>query len=276
MCGINRQVYYRDINRTEQSKTTASTVVDLVQEVRMVMPRLGTRKLYYLLQEKLGAIKIGRDKLFAILKANNLLIKQKKKYHITTDSDHPFFKYPNITTDLSINGPNQLWVSDITYIGTRKQPCYLSLITDVYSKKIVGYNVSNSLSLEGASNALKFAIKDNKATIKGLIHHSDRGLQYCSKYYQKILRRHEIKCSMTNNGDPYENSIAERINGILKQEFIIDRYNKDLAIMKKIIKEVVYTYNNYRPHSSNYMLTPNQMFVTKNRVFKGYKKIVAN
>ena len=254
----------------------ARIVVDLVQEIRIIMPRLGTRKLYYILQEKLETINIGRDKLFAILKANNLLIKQKKKHHITTDSDHPFFKYPNITENLSISGPNQLWVSDITYIGTRKKPCYLSLITDVYSKKIVGYNVSNSLSLEGASNALKFAIKDNKSTIKGLIHHSDRGSQYCSKYYQKTLRDNDIRCSMTNNGDPYENSIAERINGILKQEFIVDRYNKDLAIMRKIIKEVVHIYNNYRPHDSNYMLTPNQMFATKNRAFKGYKKIVAN
>ncbi|WP_461757444.1 IS3 family transposase [Myroides sp. LJL116] len=276
MCGINRQVYYRENTRKLQSQHIATSVVELVKEVRRVMPRIGTRKLYYKLESKLKEFGVGRDKLFSILRANKLLISKKKRFHITTDSDHPFYKFPNIVKDIEISGPNQVWVSDITYIGSREKPCYLSLITDVYSKKIVGYNVSNSLSLEGASSALKLAIKQNKGKIDGLIHHSDRGLQYCSRYYQKLLKKKVIRCSMTNNGDPYENAIAERINGILKQEFAIDTYNQELPIMKKIINQVVDIYNNYRPHDSNYLLTPNQMFATRNQKFKTYKKMVVN
>lgn len=156
------------------------------------------------------------------------------------------------------------------------KPCYLSLITDVYSKKIVGYDVSNSLDSNGVCRALNLAIKLSKVKLNELIHHSDRGLQYCSKDYQKILNKQSIKCSMTNNGDPYENAIAERINGILKQEFAIDSYNLELSVIKKLIKQIVDIYNNFRPHWSNYMMTPNQMFNTQNIVFREYKKTVAN
>lgn len=272
MCGINRQVYYRENTRKLQSQCIATKVVELVKEVRRVIPRIGTRKLYYKLESNLKGLGVGRDKLFSILRANKLLISKKKRFHITTDSDHPFYKFPNIVKDLEITGPNQVWVSDITYIGSREKPCYLSLITDVYSKKIVGYNVSNSFSLEGASSALKLAIQQNKSKIDGIIHHSDRGLQY----YQKLLKSKAIRCSMTNNGDLYENAIAERVNGILKQEFAIDTYNQELLIMKKIINQVVDIYNNYRPHDSNYLLTPSQMFTTRNQKFKTYKKMVVN
>jgi len=146
----------------------------------------------------------------------------------------------------------------------------------VYSKKIVGYNVSNTLESKGVCQALKTALNQNKGSISQLIHHSDRGIQYCSKDYQALLKKEAIKCSMTNNGDPYENAIAERINGILKHEFAIDSYNLGLATMKKLVKQVVETYNQERPHWSNYMLTPNQMFKTINIKFREYKKTVAN
>lgn len=276
MFGIDRQVYYRARSRVKINKDNATTVVALVQETRRLLPRLGTRKLYYKLREELEVLNVGRDKLFNILRANHLLIKPKRTYQITTNSHHRFRKHKNIIHNLKITKPNQVWVSDITYIGTRKKPCYLSLITDVYSKKIVGYDVSDSLALYSACKALKLAIRKNKGHLNQLIHHSDRGIQYCSNDYQDILKKMTIKCSMTNNGDPYENAVAERVNGILKQEFAIDTYNKELPIMKKIIKQVIETYNKFRPHWSNYMLTPNQMFNTENNPYRKYKKTVEN
>lgn len=223
------------------------------------MPRIGVRKLYYLLLGKLRHLKIGRDKFFDILRANHLLIHPKRSYHVTTNSHHRFRKHKNLIIDTVINRPEQVWVSDITYIGKREKPCYLSLVTDAYSKKIVGYYVADNLNAESSLNALQMAVKSRKQKSLVLIHHSDRGLQYCADDYQRVLKKHGIKCSMTNNGDPYENAVAERINGILKQEFMIDTYHQDTAIMKVIVKQAIETYNNQRPHFSNYMLTPELM-----------------
>lgn len=172
---------------------------------------------------------------------------------------------------MDITFPEQVWVSDITYIGKREKPCYLSLITDAYSKKIVGFNVADSLSTEGSLKALKMAQKSRIYKQRQLIHHSDRGLQYCSDEYQHCLERSKIKCSMTQNSDPYENAIAERINGILKQEFMIDNLHLDLPMMQQIVKEVIDIYNNKRPHCSNHMLTPNQMHMQCQLKMKTYK-----
>ena len=270
MFGLDRQVYYRRMKRTKTRQTLAQKVVSWVQDIRTVQPRLGTRKLYYLLYDQLQLLKIGRDKFFAILRANHLLITPKRTYHTTTMSHHRFRKYPNIIKDLNIYRPNQVWVSDITYIGKREQPCYLSLITDAYSKKIVGYEVSNTMCTAHVVKALKMAQKQRK-TIGKLIHHSDRGVQYCSDEYQYYLNKYKIDCSMTEKSDPYENAIAERINGILKQEFMIDTYHLDISLMKEIVAEVIWIYNNDRPHWSNHMLTPNQMHVKPNIKFKTYK-----
>ena len=171
-------------------KQTATRVVDLVNQLRLQMPRIGTRKLYYLLQEELPTLGVGRDKLFAILKANHMLIKPKRSYHITTNSHHRFRKHKNLIEHLEIRKPEQVWVADITYVGNRNNPMYLALITDAYSKKIKGYNVSNSLETTGSLKALKMAIKNRKYPYQKLIHHSDRGLQYCSNQYQKIIYNH--------------------------------------------------------------------------------------
>ena len=182
-------------------------------------------------------IKVGRDRLFKILKANHLLIKPKRQYHITTDSHHRFHKHKNIVKDLGIERPEQVWVSDITYVGTRSNPMYVALVTDAYSKKIMGYDVSDSLNASGTIRALNMAIKQRKYKEEALIHHSDRGLQYCGNDYQEVLTNKEIKCSMTEQYDPYENAVAERINGILKQEFILDVKFKDINLMQTLIKE---------------------------------------
>lgn len=235
------------------------------------MPRLGGKKLYFLLKENLKKIKVGRDQLFRILKANHLLISPKRSYHITTDSHHRFRKHKNIVCNLKINRPEQVWVSDITYVGRRENPSYLALITDAYSKKIVGFNVSNSLCVEGSLQALDMALKNRCYKEQPLIHHSDRGLQYCSNSYQELLDQNGIKASMTEKYDPYENAVAERINGILKQEFNIAKYEVKLKIKKQIISESIKIYNQQRPHLSNHMLTPNQMHKQNKIVMKTYK-----
>ncbi len=249
----------------------AQKVVALVCKVRGITPKLGGRKLYYKLQEELSALNVGRDKLFRILKANHMLIKPKRSYHITTDSHHRFRKHKNIVTNLEIIRPEQVWVSDITYVGTRKNPSYLALITDAYSKKVVGYNVSASLAVEGTVKALEMALKYRNYKDEPLIHHSDRGLQYCSNEYQALLMENKVKASMTEKYDPYENAIAERINGILKQEFDIAKNIENLELKRDLIKNAIEIYNTFRPHLSNHMLTPKEMHNQNKLRRKQYK-----
>ena len=271
MFGINRQVYYRSTKRSKASRKKAEQVIELVENIRIKMPKLGGRKLYFLLSEPLKELKIGRDKFFNILRANHLLIIPKRSYHVTTNSHHRFRKHKNLVSDYQVTKPNQVWVADITYIGNRKNPSYLSLITDAYSKKIVGHHVAENLTTEGSLLALKKAIKNQEPVLKSLIHHSDRGLQYCSDEYQRILEKNNIKCSMTQNSDPYENAVAERINGILKQEFDIDKFDVETKIKRKIVDESIKIYNELRPHFSNHYLTPNQMHKQEKLKIKTYK-----
>ena len=177
MIGIHRQDYYKAIYRRKEKRNISEQVIELVNGIRIQMPRLGTRKLYYLLSEQLKTLKVGRDKLFRILKANHLLISPKRQYHVTTNSHHRFKKHKNLVEFLEINRPEQVWVSDITYLGSRDNPMYLALVTDAYSKKIMGYNVSNSLNTQGAANALEMALKNRyylETKEDVLIHHSDK------------------------------------------------------------------------------------------------------
>ncbi len=271
MLGVNRQVYYRFIKSKLHKQTVAQKVIVLVRDIRLIMPRLGGKKLYFLLKDKLSLLKVGRDKLFRILRANHMLIIPKRNYHITTDSHHRFRKHKNLVSTMDIEEPESVWVSDITYLGTRTSPSYLALITDAYSKKIVGYDVSKSLSMDGSLRALEMAVNNRKYKENPLIHHSDRGLQYCSNEYQRLLEKNEIKPSMTEKYDPYENAIAERINGILKQEFGIAQKIKDFKVKKKLVKNAIEIYNNIRPHLSNQMLTPIQMHAQKKLRPKQYK-----
>lgn len=227
--------------------------------IRSKMPRLGTRKLYYLLKEELIScgIKIGRDVLFNFLRAEHLLVKPKRSYTKTTDSKHWMKKYPNLIKGTGIVRPEQVWVSDITYIKTASGNSYLSLVTDAYSKKVMGYELLDNLSAAGPLAALAMALKNRKYNA-GLIHHSDRGLQYCSAQYVQKLKDHNIGISMTQNGDPYENAIAERINGILKYEFLwVDGFKDHLQAMQ-VIKQSIGIYNTERPHLSCEMMTPEQ------------------
>ena len=270
--GVNRQVYYRRKKATQKKLETAEQVVSLVQEVRLQMPRIGTRKLYYLLEDQLKELGIGRDKLFAILRANQLLIKPARCYRKTTDSHHRFRKHKNLIAQVSPSRPEQVWASDITYLGSHGNYQYLALVTDTYSKKIVGYDVSSSLSAEGAIRALKMGLKQRTYLDQELIHHSDRGYQYCCDGYQNILNRKMLKCSMTESYDPYANAVAERVNGILKQEFLLDKYHVKLSLMKQMVRNSIQIYNQQRPHYSCYMKTPEQMHRQSQIKIRTYKR----
>ncbi len=200
-----------------------------------------------------------------------MLIKPERSYHITTNSHHRFRKHKNLIETLQVVRPEQVWVSDITYIGKRTNPMYLSLVTDAYSKKIMGYNVSNTLAVSGALSALKMAFSKRAYPTKELIHHSDRGLQYCSNEYQDQLTKRKIICSMTESYDPYANAVAERVNGIIKQEFLGENPDCDIEIMKSIIKQTVKIYNSKRPHLSCYMRTPEKTHQQKSMKIRTHK-----
>jgi putative transposase len=245
-------------------------VIEMVQKIRIQQPRIGTRKLYHLLASELRQLGVGRDRLFTILKANHMLIKPKKRYHVTTNSHHRFRKHRDLIDGLTPVMPEQIWVSDITYVGNRDYPMYLALVTDAYSKKIVGYNLSDSLKADGALKALRMAIKHRSYPDQELIHHSDRGFQYCCDQYQQALKRNNLRCSMTESYDPYANAVAERINGIIKHEFLLD-YQLKLESMEKLVKESIGTYNRLRPHTSCQMKTPEQMHQQRTIKIKTYK-----
>jgi len=224
------------------------------------MTRLGTRKLHYLIKpslDKMG-IRCGRDKLFAILKFEGMLVKKKRNYMRTTNSYHRFYKHPNLIKDIDINHSEQVWASDITYIRTKEGFMYLSLITDVYSKQVVGYQLSDNLKTINCISALKMAISSRKYPERSLIHHSDRGFQYCNPDYVETLENNNIAISMTTKHDPYENAVAERINGTLKNEFdLVDRL-PDQKHAEREVNKTIWVYNNLRPHDSCDKLTPVQ------------------
>lgn len=235
-------------------------ILDFVIERRKTLPREGGRKLYKAIDEDLknNDISIGRDKFFDLLRENKLLIRPKKIYVRTTNSMHRFRKYPNLIKDIRITRPNQVWVSDITYIKLIKGHCFLALITDAYSRKIVGYDISNSLELAGCLRAFKRALRHLPPNHK-LIHHSDRGVQYCSYQYTNLLKHHKINISMTEENHCYENAIAERVNGILKDEFYLDQCFGNIRDAIAVSKSAIDLYNNKRFHLSLNYKTPNMV-----------------
>jgi len=269
--GVNRQVYYRRIQSVKQRKSRAVQVIELVESIRLQMPKIGTRKLYFMLEDELKQLHVGRDMLFRILKANHLLIQPKRRYHITTNSHHRFRKHKNLIENVVPEKPEQIWVSDITYVGNRQNPMYLALVTDAYSKKIMGHDLSSSLDVSGSLRALKMAVKNRKYKNNIVTHHSDRGLQYCSNEYQDLLKRSKLNCSMTESYDPYANAVTERVNGILKGEFIGYKNKCSLPTMDKLIKNSIDIYNERRPHFSCLYKTPMQMHQQNEIKIKTYK-----
>ena len=244
-------------------------VQQMVLNIKKNHPRMGTRKIYHLIKPDLerSNIKMGRDALFDLMAANNLLVTNRKRKHITTNSNHVFKRYPNLIKGIEPDGPNQIWVSDITYIKSGQDFLYLFLITDLYSKKILGYQLARTLDSMHAVNSLQDAIKNTCQPITGLIHHSDRGIQYCSKDYIKVLKEGKISISMTENGDPLENPVAERINGVLKNEYLNQYQNLTITQLEKSIEK----YNKKRPHLSCDMLTPEAAHLTSGKLKRRWK-----
>ena len=271
MFGVNRQVYYRRIRAVKRRKSRAIEVIELVESIRLQMPKIGTRKLYFILEDELKRLNVGRDMLFRILKANHMLIQPKRRYHITTNSHHRFRKHKNLVENVVPEKPEQIWVSDITYVGNRQNPMYLALVTDAYSKQIMGHDLSNSLDVSGSLRALKMAVKKRKYKNNIVTHHSDRGLQYCSNEYQDLLKCSKMYCSMTESYDPYANAVAERVNGILKEEFIGYKNKHSLETMDALVKNSIYIYNEKRPHFSCFYKTPKQMHLQNEIKIKTYK-----
>jgi transposase InsO family protein len=277
LLGYSRQSYYQGIKFIQQKAYEADIVIDEVLRYRKHQKRLGTRKLLHEMQGFLEAhnFQIGRDAMFNLLAERGLLItKRKRRGCITTLSKHRFKKYPNIIKDFIPIAPNQLWVSDITYIHLSDDFAYLSLITDAYSHKIVGFYLSEDLSAKGPLKALKMALTGN-TDCENLIHHSDRGVQYCCDEYVKLLQSNNFKISMTENGDPLENPLAERVNGILKSE-LLEEVFVDFKIAQQAIAVACSTYNHLRPHGSIDNLKPveaHQRTGELNKRWKNYYQI---
>lgn len=237
-----------------------------VLELRRFTPGIGTRKMYFLLKPNFAeqGIKLGRDGFFDYLRENRLLVKPKKSCTETTDSKHRMRKYPNLLEGLKIERPGQVFVNDITYVETGEGVHYLSLVTDACSRKIMGYELSDNMRAESVVKALRRAV-NQRQTQKPLIHHSDRGLQYCSHIYRQELQRHDIRPSMTDGYDCYQNASAERVNGILKQEFLLYRCQTPQEL-KRLIGESIDIYNRMRPHLSLGMKTPEEIHKKANPV----------
>ncbi|MGK2861189.1 MAG: IS3 family transposase [Chitinophagaceae bacterium] len=270
--GKTRHAYYDRLWRKESSLVKEDIILQEVLSIRKDLPRLGTRKLHYLVQNKLMShqITFGRDYLFDLLSEHKLLIRQRKRKAMTTDSRHWMRKYSNLVKGLAVTRPEQVWASDITYIRLTNQWGYLNLITDAYSRKIMGYSFRQDLAAEGCIDALKMALA-NRLYNGTLIHHSDRGSQYCSHNYVDLLLKNNIAISMTENGDPYENALAERVNGILKTEFNLYGSPSGFVQTGNQISKSIKSYNELRPHASCDYLTPEKAHLQMEELNKRWK-----
>lgn len=243
-------------------------VKHLVDNERKILSRLGGRKLHHQIRDSLQVekIKFGRDKLFALLRKHGMLILPRRRYVQTTMSKHWLRKYPNLVKDMVVTQPDEVWVSDITYLKTDEGNCYLNMVTDACSRKIMGYAIADSMEAAQMKQAFQMAVKNRGNKQQPLIHHSDRGLQYCSAEYVSIADEHQIRMSMTENGDPYENALAERMNRTLKEEFGLGKTLRSKLHAKLLTEEAIDLYNNRRPHLSLKMKTPETVYQQKSQL----------
>ena len=273
--GISKQAFYKRLRSHADKEHNDQIVVGMVKDYRHKFGlKTGGIKLHSELKEdmqKLG-IKMGRDKFYRLLRAYNLLVPRTKRYHITTNSKHHFYKYKNLVKDKAPTRPEQLWVSDITYIRTEKKHCYLALVTDAYSKQIMGYKLASHMKTSLCLDALAMAIKNRKYPNEKLIHHSDRGIQYCNPAYTQFAEQNGITLSMTQQYDPYENAVAERINRTLKYEYELKLTIKNINLANKMVKRAVKLYNNKRPHFSLELKTPKFVHINQGIQYRSYKK----
>ena len=260
LCGLfgkSRQAYYQRKKYVYSEVIKEEIVLQMVEKQRELMPRVGGRKLLTLLEPHLeGELLMGRDRFFDFLRERGLLVRKRRQSVRTTYSNHWLRKYPNLIKLFTAEGAHQLWVSDIIYIWTNEGFCYLSLVTDGYSRKIIGWEIGQSLEAKHSVKALKMAIRQLPKGTRDVFHHSDRGVQYCCAQYVKILEKNHFQISMTQNGDPRENAMAERVNGILKGEWINDMVFNTIEEARTAIDRIIRIYNQFRPHSSLEYKTP--------------------
>jgi putative transposase len=271
--GKTRQAFYDQSWRTSDNQMQEGLILDLVKQVRVLMPKIGSVKLHAMSKEPLllHGISIGRDRFCNLLRGHNLIIKKRRRYVQTTNSYHHYRKWSDLRTDLQVNGPGQLWVSDITYLRIIEGFIYLSLITDAYSRKIVGFHLSQHLKAQSCIISLNKAISSRTTSNQSLIHHSDRGIQYCCDMYVNLLQEKDIKISMTQSGSPYENALAERVNGILKDELGLDKTFASYTEAIAPTHQAIDTYNRLRPHMSCGYLTPEQAHLKQGNLKKAWK-----
>jgi putative transposase len=277
LCGLfgkSRQAYYEQIWHEGKALFEDAVIVDLVRRERRIARRVGGRNLYQILKAELNArqVHVGRDRFFGVLRENGLLVKRRRRRAVTTMSRHGLQLWPNLAKGLSVSGAGQLWVSDITYIRVGEGFCYPILVTDAYSHQVVGHNFGACMDAAFCLVALQMALSSRcRPEQEGLVHHSDRGLQYCSKLYTDMLKGERIAISMTENGDPLENALAERMNGILKDSFEMDRTFPSFEEAQQFIAEAITYYNERRPHSSCDKLTPKEASARTGHLKKHWK-----
>jgi len=275
LLGVTRQAHYQNGWQAQATSVERELVLQQVHAIRRAHKRMGGRKLYELLDPFMleHGIKMGRDALFDLLADHRLLVKRLRTRVITTRSSHWLRKWPNLIKDLRPTAIGQIWVSDITYFRTRKEGLvYITLITDTHSHRIMGYHLATDLEAVSSMEALRMALAHTEVP-EGLIHHSDRGVQYCSHKYVELLQHHGIRISMTENGDPLENAVAERINGIIKQEYLDLGHVDTIEEARAELDKAVGLYNGGRPHSSISMLTPDRVHYSSipvSRTWKNY------
>ena len=256
--GYSKQAYYRG-QRAGDKLERECYLLWLVRDIREDMPNLGGVKLWKKLNS--SGVQVGRDELYRLLRAHDLMVKHEKRRVVTTDSSGWFRQFPNLVKGLEIKRPNQVWVSDITYVDTLSGFVFLSLVTDAYSRRIMGWFVHDKLNTEGPLNALYRAFLLVRASeIEGTIHHSDRGVQYCSYQYNTTLGMKRMNTSMTQDGSPYDNAIAERVNGILKREWLEQEVFVNIEQVWVRVEKVVALYNGQRPHFSIGLNTPDSIY----------------
>lgn len=267
--GVTKQAYYQGFKASYKSVAEDDVVLEMVRDMRKKCPGIGTRKLHVMLKANYQ-IEYGRDRLFSLLDREGLLMRQRHRKPRTTYSGHLLPVYTNLVKGIVPTRPNHVWVSDITYVKVDGAFMYLFLITDMYSRKIVGWSLASDMGAPHAVSALKMALRQRKVKTAPLIHHSDRGSQYCCSQYVKVLKNNYISISMTENGDPRENAYAERVNGTIKNEYI-----KRMAIgvenAQMVVATAIRNYNDHRPHASIEWLTPSEAHMRDGMLYRKWK-----
>lgn len=254
--GLTRQAFYQMRQRRDDRREREQAALELVRQERQLQPRLGTRKLYQMYQASFQELGIGRDKLFALLRREGLLLKPRRQRRSTTNSRHRLRRFENLVREREPTGCNEVWVADLTYLETKGGFRYAAFIMDAYSRKIIGYDLSASLALEGSLRAVQQALDEAGNDAAGVIHHSDQGVQYCSHPYVQLLEEQGAQVSMAAVGNPYENAQAERVIGTLKREYFLDVLFESEEALRQALDETIRLYNERRPHLALDYATP--------------------